>query len=62
MVWILFYFHHIWVFALRAPSSSEVPVVLINQPSDSSEWNPCIFRFPGDHLDLIVRSKWKYIH
>ena len=30
IVWILFWFDHIWVFALRVPSSSEVPVVLLN--------------------------------
>ena len=33
IVWILFQFDHIWVFALRAPSSNEVPVVLLNQPN-----------------------------
>ena len=30
IVWILFWFDYIWVFALRVPSSSEVPVVLLN--------------------------------
>lgn len=32
IVWILFYFDHIWVFALCTPSSSEVPVDLISPP------------------------------
>ena len=35
IVWILFQFDHIWVFALRAPSSSEVPDVLLNQPIEA---------------------------
>ena len=33
IVWILFEFDIIWVFVLYAASSSEVPVVLQNQPS-----------------------------
>ena len=33
IVWILFYFDHIWVFALCTPSSSEVPVDLISPPN-----------------------------
>ena len=32
IVWVLFQFDHIWVFALPEPSSSEVPNVLLNQP------------------------------
>ena len=33
ITWILFEFDHIWVFVLRAPSSSDVPVLLLNQPN-----------------------------
>ena len=29
--WVLFLFDQIWVFVLRAPSSSDVPVLLLNQ-------------------------------
>ena len=32
ITWILVWFDHIWVFVLHTPSSSDVPVLLLNQP------------------------------
>jgi len=32
IVWILFLFDHIWVSVLRAPSSTDVSVLLLNKP------------------------------
>ena len=37
MVWILFLFDHVWISVVRAPSSSEVPVLLLNQPNTGCE-------------------------
>ena len=37
MVWIVFLFDRIWIFVVRAPSSSEVPVLLLNQPNTGCE-------------------------
>ena len=33
IVWVLFYFDHIWIFQLHVPSQCDVPVLLLNQPN-----------------------------
>lgn len=47
---VLIQFDHIFVFALRAPLSGDVPVVMLDQPIDG-------FQSRGDVIDTIWNSK-----
>ena len=44
IVWTRVYFHYIWVFLMRAPLSTDVPVLLLNQPNKGREFKSSVLK------------------